>query len=299
MSKGLPRSIGRNTRFLEIRSFAPGSPALGSTTAVKAAFTDNAKFHRFYNATVIWSRGTAQRITATFGGTAADIKAIQVIVIGTDAAGAPLTESLPAATVNTAGTVTSVGSFLTITSIEIPPHDGLGATTSLGVYGETVDGVLPAYTDIGVASVFVTATITNPVVPRNITATAGGTSGDVKAIQPIIVGTNKAGAAISETLTAFTVNTTGTVTGAKAFATITYIDLPVHDGTGATTAFGTGSALGLPQKMSRDQVIAAFLANVREATRPTVAISATALESNTIILSTALDGTAVIVDYYG
>lgn len=298
MSKGLPRSLGRDTRFLEIRSFAPGSPALGSTTAVKTAFTDNAKFHRFYNATTLWSRGTAQRITATAGGTAADVKAIQVIVIGTDAAGDPLTESLPAFTVNTTGSVTSVGSFKTITSIEIPAHDGTGATTSVGVYGESATGVLAAWTDIGVAAVFVTATITNPAVPRNITATAGGTAGDIKAIQPIIVGTDKAGAAVSETLTAFTVDTAGTVTGAKAFATITYIDLPVHDGTGATTAFGTGAKLGLPKKMSRNQVIAAFLANVREATAPTVAVSATELASNTASLSTALNGTAVIIDYY-
>ena len=298
MSKGLPRSLDRNTRFLEIRSFAPGSPALGTTTAVKTAFTDNGKFHRFYNATTLWSRGTAQRITATAGGTAADIKAVQVVIIGTDANGDPLTESLPAFTVNTAGSVTSVGSFLTITSIEIPAHDGTGATTSIGVYGEDDDSVLAAWTDIAVNAIFVTATITNPAVPRNITATAGGTSADVAAISPIIYGTNKAGASISETLPAFTVNTTGTVTGNKAFATITYIDLPVHDGTAATTSFGTGAKLGLPKKFSRNQVIAAFLANVKEGTAPTVAVSASDLESNTITLNSALNASAVIVDYY-
>jgi hypothetical protein len=298
MSKGLPRSIDRNRRFLEIRSFAPGSPALGATTAVMAAFTDDGKFHRFYNATTLWSRGTAKRITATAGGTAADIKAIQVIVIGTDAAGDPLTESLPVFTVNTAGTVTSVGSFKTITSIEIPAHDGLGATTSVGVYEETVDGVLAAFTDLGVASVIKTATITNPAVPRNITATSGGTAADINNIQAVVVGTNKAGAAISETLPVFTENSGTTVVGNKAFQTVTYIDLPIHDGTAATTAFGTGAKLGLPQKFSRNQVIAAFLANVREGTAPTVAVSASALESNTITLSTALDATAVIVDYY-
>jgi hypothetical protein len=294
--KGLPRSL-RGAQGLEIKSVGLGSPAVGATTAVMAAFTDDAKFHRFYKGT-IWSSDVAKQITATFGGTAADIKAIQVIVIGTDAADAPLTESLPAATVNTAGSVTSVGSFKTITSIEIPPHDGTGATTSVGVSGAGVADVIPAFTDIGVAAVHVTATITNPVVPRNITATAGGTSADVKAIAVIVVGTNRAGAAISETLTAFTVNTTGTVTGNKAFATITYIDVPAHDGTGATTAIGTGAKLGLPYKFLRDPLVNAYLANVREATRPTVAVSATALESNTVTLSTALDGTAVVVDLY-
>jgi hypothetical protein len=298
MAKGLRRSLARSSFNLEIKSFSAGSPAVGATTAVMAAFTDNGKFHRFYNLASLFNPPVATQVTATFGGTAADIKAIQVVVIGTDAAGDPLTESLPAATVNTAGSVTSVGSFLTITSIEIPAHDGTGATTSIGVYGEGDDDILAAFTDIGVNAIFKTATITNPAVCRNITATAGGTSADVKAIQPIVYGTNKAGAAISETLTAFTVNTTGTVTGSKAFATITYIDLPVHDGTGATTAIGTGAKLGLPQKLSRNTVLRAFLANVLEATAPTVAVSATALESNTATLNSTLDGTAVIIDYY-
>lgn len=298
MSKGLPRSL-RGPQKLEIRSFNFGSPAVGATTAVMGAFTDTGAYHRFYNSTTIWdSGGEAKRITATFGGTAADIKAIQVEVVGTDSADDPLTESLPAATVNTAGSVTSVAAFKTITQITIPAHDGTGATTSIGVYGQGASDVIAAWTDVGVDAVHKTATITDPAVCRNVTATAGGTSGDVKAIQPIVYGTDRAGAAISETLPAFTVNTTGTVTGSKAFATITYIDLPPHDGTAATTAFGTGAKLGLPVTMARNRVLAAFLANVKEATAPTVAVSATALCSNTITLSTTLDSTAVIIDYY-
>lgn len=299
MPKGLLRTLARSSRNLEVKSFAAGSPALGATTAVMAAFTDDGKFHRFYNLTTLFAPNAAKRVTATFGGTAADIKAIQVIVIGTDGAGSPLTESLPAATVNTAGVVTSVGSFKTITSIEIPAHDGTGATTKIGVYGEGDDDILAAWTDLGVASVFKTATITNPAVCRNITATSAGTGGDINDIQAIIYGTNKAGAAISETLPVFTENSGTTVVGSKAFATVTYIDLPVHDGTGATTAFGTGAKLGLPQKLSRNTVLRAFLANVIEGTAPTIAVSATALESNTASLNSALNGTAVIIDYYG
>jgi hypothetical protein len=91
MGKGLPYSNNRSKRFLEVRSFAAGSPAVGATNAVMAAFTDDGKFHRFYNKTVLWTGNGAQRVTATFGGTAADIKAIQVVVIGTDSAGDPLT----------------------------------------------------------------------------------------------------------------------------------------------------------------------------------------------------------------
>lgn len=298
MGRGLPRS-SRGGPTKEVVSLVLGSPALGSATGVMAAFTDNGKFHRFFSAAALWSSTGAHRITATAGGTAADIKAVQVIVIGTDAADAPLTESLPAFTVNTAGTVTSVGSFKTITSIEIPAHDGTGATTSVGVSGGSVTDVIPAFTDVGVNAIHKTATITSPAVARNITATTGGTNTDVKAIQVVVVGKDRAGATINETLPAFTVNVNGIVSGAKAFKTVTYIDLPVHDGTGATTSIGHSSALGLDRKLSRNTVLAAFLGGVREATAPTVAFSTSALESNTVILSSALDGSEVIIDLYG
>ena len=299
MAKGLPRSTGRNARFLEIRSKSLGSPAVGATTAVMAAFTDTGAYHRFYNATTIWdSGGTAKQVTATFGGTATDIKAIQVEIVGTNQADGALTESLPAATVNTAGTVTSVGSFKTITQITIPAHDGLGATTSIGVSGGGVADVIPAWTDVGVDAVHKTATITNPAVARNITATTAGTATDIADVQAIVTGKDRAGATVSETLPIFTENSATTVVGSKAFATITYIDLPIHDGTAATTAFGTGAKLALPEAMARDQVVSAYLAGVREATRPTVTVSASALSSNTITLSTTLNATEVIVDYY-
>lgn len=159
------------------------------------------------------------------------------------------------------------------------------------------DAVHAAVTDNGSQQVITTA-ITNPDVPRCITATAGGTAADVKAIQVVVAGTNAAGEAITETLPAFTVNTTGTVTGSKAFATVTSITIPAHDGTGATTSIGYGEKLGLPAKLSRDSIIAAFLNGVREATRPTVVFSSSALESNTIDLNSSLDGSAVLVDYY-
>lgn len=163
----------------------------------------------------------------------------------------------------------------------------LGATTA----------VHAAVTDTGV-EVTVTTALTSPVVPRNITATAGGTAGDVKAIQVTINGTDMNGDALTEDLPAFTVNTTGTVVGSKAFKTVTSVVIPAHDGTGATTAIGTGAKLGLPRRMARNDVLAAYLAGVKEATDPTVAADATNVSGNTVTLSTALDGTAVVVDSY-
>lgn len=276
------------------------APAVGATTALMAAVTDNSRYRIRYNKAAIWSApgGVAKKVTATSGGVSADIKAIQVTIVGTDSADAPLTETLPVFTVNAPTTVLSVGSFKTITEIQIPVHDGLGATTSIGVEGAGVADVLAAFTDKGVATDHTAvAAIANPVEPRNATATAGGTAGDIKAIQVIVNGTNVNDAAITETLPAFTVDTAGTVVGNKAFKTIVSIEVPPHDGNGATTAVGTGAKLGLGMKLGFNTVLNAYLAGVKEGTAPTVAASASAVESNTISLNSALDGTDVVVDF--
>lgn len=163
----------------------------------------------------------------------------------------------------------------------------LGATTAIHA----------AVTDTGTQQVITTG-ITQPDVPRNVTATAGGTSADVAAVQPIVEGTDINDQVITETLPAFTVNTTGTVTGSKAFKTITKITLPAHDGTGATTAIGTGSKLGLNTRLSRDSTVRAFFNGVKEATAPTITFDATNISGNTATLNSALNGSAVIVDFY-
>lgn len=61
---------------------------------------------------------------------------------------------------------------------------------------------------------------------------------------------------------------------------------------------GWNDKLGLPFKLSHNTVIPGmtFLNNTREGTEPTVTVSATAIESNTIDLNSALNGT--IVDSY-
>ena len=144
----------------------------------------------------------------------------------------------------------------------------------------------------------ITTAITDPPTPRNITATSGGTAGDIKAIQVTINGTNEDNEVISEVLPVFTENSATTVVGSKAFKTVTSIVIPAHDGTGATTAIGLGAKLGLGFKVNQDSVVNAHLAGVRESTRPTVAVSGSAMESNTITLNSALDGSEVLVDHY-
>jgi hypothetical protein len=163
----------------------------------------------------------------------------------------------------------------------------LGATTA----------VHAAVTDNGSQQV-VTTGITNPAVCRNVTATAGGTAADIKAIQVVVAGTNIWGQAITETLPAFTVDTPGTVTGSKAFATVTSITIPAHDGTGATTAIGTGAKLGLPVTLPRKSFVNAWCDDVAE-TISASTVSSSAVELNTVTMTTAFNGTKVFVlDYY-
>lgn len=160
-----------------------------------------------------------------------------------------------------------------------------------------VDIVLSAVTDDGEEQT-ITAEITDPDIPRAVTATAGGTADDIKAIQVTVNGTNADGAAITEDLPAFTVNTAGTVTGSKAFATVTSVVIPAHDDTGATTSVGTADKLGIGLRLSRNTVLAAYLDGTLESTAPTVAVDEDDVESNTVDLNSASDGTEVIVDFY-
>lgn len=137
----------------------------------------------------------------------------------------------------------------------------------------------------------ITAAITSPTVPRNvsITGSAAGIAGNV-----VITGTNYNGDTITETIA---LSGTSTVAGSKAFATITEIDLPVKtNSSGDTVSVGLGSAFGLPYKLAHNTVLAAYLDNTKESTTPTVAVSVSALESNTITLATALSGK--VVDAY-
>ena len=136
----------------------------------------------------------------------------------------------------------------------------------------------------------ITTSITNPPCARNITATTSGTSGDVKAVQVIIYGTDINGDYLTETLTAFTVNTNETVTGAKAFASVTSYVVPAMDGTGCSVSIGFGDKLGLRNKLSRATLVykGTFLADVVESTEPTLAKSSTVLASNTLDLNLSL-----------
>ena len=80
---------------------------------------------------------------------------------------------------------------------------------------------------------------------------------------------------------------------------MTSINFPAKtNASGDTVAIGTGAKLGLSRRLSRNTVLAAHLNGAKEGTAPTVAVSSTVIASNTVTLSSALNGNPVIVDYY-
>jgi len=136
----------------------------------------------------------------------------------------------------------------------------------------------------------ITEGLTDPDVPRNATVkgNASGITGDVT-----INGTNYADEEISEVIA---LNGATEVQGNKAFKTFTSVELPAetHAGTD-TVSIGLGDKLGIPYKLPHNTVLAAHLNNVKESTAPTVACSSTNIESNTVLLNSALDGNDVAI----
>lgn len=102
---------------------------LGTATAVHAAIADAAGTQVITAG--ITNPDNARNITATVGGTGANITATQVTVTGTNIYGDVISETLPVFTAATPGIVTGLKAFATVTSISVP-HNGTGVTTSIG-----------------------------------------------------------------------------------------------------------------------------------------------------------------------
>lgn len=153
---------------------------------------------------------------------------------------------------------------------------------------------LKASTVCGIAATTLVPTA-QPDVPRVVTLTSGGTAGDIKAVQAVVTGTNMADEVITETMPIFTVDQATTVTGAKAFKTVTNVVVPAMDGAAAEVSIGYGAALGIPYKMAyATDVLKCYFAGAVE-TISAQTVSATVLESNTLTTTTALDGAKDLV----
>lgn len=128
-----------------------------------------------------------------------------------------------------------------------------------------------------------------PDFPRNLTVVASGAAtGNV-----VVTGLNVRGATITETLA---LNGATPVVGNKAFASVTSVSLPTVAAT--TINLGTGVKLGLERLLVADLLLAVSAAGVYETTRPTVAVSSTAIESNTMQTNTAPNGSRTFIAVY-
>ena len=165
------------------------------------------------------------------------------------------------------------------------------AWTALEAAAASATAVHAAITGSAEAVTTVTTGITNPPCARSLTVTPGGTTDDVAACNITVTGTNINGETITEDF-AFLANATGATAGAKAFKTVTSIAIPIQDGAAATFSVGTGQLLGLPYKLAKKRVLVTLNDGVVD-TAPTLAISASAFESNTVDFNGSLDGSVM------
>jgi len=143
-------------------------------------------------------------------------------------------------------------------------------------------------------AVVVTTAFTAPDFPRNIQLVVGGVAADVPAGVVTITGTNIADEQITEDFT-LTINTANTITGNKAFKTITQIDIPQCDGAGVTFTPQTGDKLGLGSKLDSpllQSLVDATSDGSFAADAGTLAASVSAFESNTYLPADIADGTS-------
>lgn len=222
-----------------------------------------------------------------------------VVIAGTNYAGEAITD-----TIALDGTTSKPGTkaFKTVTSITVP------AQTHTPVRQVETATIVGTITKEGTATVTVTSALyEEPVVmhvPVAVDDDASAVAEKIRAyIEPILEDEfTVSGEGASVVLTAVapaandaTLNiavTNGTCEGLTPDET--------SDNTTAGVAadivtIGTTDILGLPYKLAHNTVLEAYLNNAKETVAPTVAVSATALESNTVDLATALNGNAVDV----
>ncbi|MGS0745563.1 hypothetical protein ACU70A_06370 [Syntrophomonas erecta subsp. sporosyntropha] len=130
---------------------------------------------------------------------------------------------------------------------------------------------------------------------RNISATvAATTTAEILAVKAKVTGLNIRGEEIVEELGAFTASTPGTVTGTKAFASISKVEIPAMGGDTVKVSIGYGVKLGVPFKLAHDTTIKAYNSGDTAESGGTWAVSTTAYEDNTYQAS----ATAKSLDLY-
>jgi hypothetical protein len=142
---------------------------------------------------------------------------------------------------------------------------------------------------ISAAAVVLSTFSAQPDFARNLTVIADGTvSNDLNACVVTVSGLNINGHAITETFS-FSLHTLATVTGNKAFKTVSSISWPAScEGGGFSVKWwlGSGVKMGLKRCMANAGDVIKDLLDGASATVGTYAVSASAVESNTNTLNT-------------
>lgn len=146
------------------------------------------------------------------------------------------------------------------------------------------------------------STFTNqPDVPRNLTITPGGTTGDVEACTITVTGTNYFGRTITETF-AFLADASTATVGNKAFKTVTSVSFPANcesGGFGATWSIGVGEKIGLKRCMAAAGDWAwSHVGGTYESTRATLAVDADEVEKNTADFNGTMNGSNSFIGYF-
>ena len=278
-------------RIIAEQSWA--DPAAAAVDAIMAAETVPAAGAIYDRA--VETGALPDTVNVIVSGTAGDVKAGNVVVTGTDADDQAQTENF-LLTVNTIGTIKGAKTFKTITQVAVPAQDGAGV--NIEVVAATTDKRIMADADIPAAGIscYIGKIAAQPDFARCVDLTLGGVAADTNAGKITVYGEDAAGAALSEEYTV-TEDTSGKLAGAKAFKTVYRCYTNAQDGACVTLKIGVSDILGLNEKLSIDTVLYAVLNGTKEAVSPTVTVSATVLASNTVDLSSNLDGNEVRVGF--
>ncbi len=140
-----------------------------------------------------------------------------------------------------------------------------------------------------------------PDVPRNLTITPTGTTGDVESCAIVVTGTNILNKVQTETFT-FSANDSSAQTGTKAFKTVTSVTWPANCESGsfaATWIIGVSEKLGIKRCMSHAGDFAWSEADgVYSATRPTIAVDASVVGLNTADFAETMDASVRFIGYF-
>jgi len=224
-----------------------------------------------------------------------------VVITGTNWLAEEITETIVA---NGTAVVAGAKAFRTVTEVSLPAQTHTPAAQT-----ETKE-VTAAVSSAGDVTLALTATALGDASPKDVVVTL--TTGDdsvTKVAAKMVLALN-ADEDVSAHFTAS--NEAGVITltakvplANDATLALAYTDTDTTGVTmGASTngtagvpydkiSVGFGDKIGLPYKLAHNTVWAAYLNNTKEANPPTVAVSATAIESNTVDLDSALNGTAV------